>query len=428
MIHRPRFHPPPHIYPPDEWHFIQTQFMPDLLEQSETMFTLGNGYLGMRGCFEEGGPIGQNGTFINGFYESWPPEDVYGLATTGQTIVNATDTKIIKLSVDNEPLWLPHATVWKFDRRLNMTAGTLDRDILWETPAGKRVMISSRRLVSFAHRHLAAIVYRVTLLNASAPVVLSSEMIANEPATRRTTHDPRQAKVFAEKVLQHRLSYAKDKRIVLCHATNKSGLTLACAIDHALETSCRTTWASHYTEDAGQVAATIEAEPRRPITLVKFMAYHTSHTAPPDELCARVERTLDRAVAEGAHALFVSQEQYMQDFWDRTDISVTMDPVKAEATTTAAQQALRFNLFHILQASARAENTGGPAKGLVHGFAGLRDYNCVLVFHPALPNELDCLRFELMFCGQVLETHVGHEKLSVCPPRMLHHANTVETL
>src|SRR5262245_1022451 len=198
--------------------------MPDLLEQSETMFTLGNGYLGMRGCFEEGGPIGQNGTFINGFYESWPivyPEDAYGLATTGQTIVNATDTTIIKLYVDDEPFWLPHATVRTFDRRLNMTAGTLDRDILWETPGGKRVRISSRRLVSFAHRHLAAIVYQVTLVNAPAPVVLSSEMTANEPATRRAPHDPRQAKVFTDKVLQPRRSYAKAHRIVLCHATHK---------------------------------------------------------------------------------------------------------------------------------------------------------------------------------------------------------------
>ena len=70
MIHRPRFHPPPHIYPPDEWNLIEKRFMPDLLEQGETMFALGNGYLGMRGCFEEGGPIGQNGTFINGFYEA----------------------------------------------------------------------------------------------------------------------------------------------------------------------------------------------------------------------------------------------------------------------------------------------------------------------------------------------------------------------
>ena len=367
MIHRPRFDPPPHIYPPDEWNLIEKRYMPALLEQGETMFALGNGYLGMRGCFEEGGPIGQNGTFINGFYESWPivyPEDAYGLATAGQTIVNVTDSKIIKLYVDDEPFWLPHGNARNFDRRLNMKSGTLDRDILWETPAGKQVAITSRRLVSFEHRHVAAIFYEVTLLNAAAPVVLSSEIIANEPAPRRANYDPRQAKVFVEKVLNHRMSYAKEQRIVLCHATNKSGLTVACAIDHTLETTSRVTWNTKYTPDAGQAVATIDAEPGCPITLVKYMVYHTSQTAPPEEMCARAERTLDRAVAAGFPALLSGQEQYMNDFWQRSDVKVITNPARAKASTTAVQQAIRFNLFHVLQASARAENTGVPAKGL----------------------------------------------------------------
>lgn len=341
--------------------------MPTLLEQGETMFALGNGYLGMRGCFEEGGPIGQNGTFINGFYEAWPilyPEEAYGLAQTGQTIVNVTDTKIVKLYVDDEPFWLAHAHVLRFDRRLNMKSGTLDREILWETPGGKHVLIKSRRLVSFEHRHLAAIFYQVTVLNAAAPVVISSEMIANEPPPQRNSHDPRQAKYFRGKVLHPRSSYAKGQRIVLCHATEKSQMILACAIDHVLETPCASNWETHHTEDVGQVVVSIDAEPGRPITLIKYMAYHTSHTAPPQEMCARVERTIDRGVADGFASLLRSQEQYMQDFWERSDVQVCVDPSQAKASEAAVQQAVRFNLFHVLQASARAENTGVPAKGL----------------------------------------------------------------
>jgi alpha,alpha-trehalose phosphorylase len=367
MIHRPQFSPPRHIYPPDEWNLIEKRFVPDLLEQGETMFALGNGYLGMRGCFEEGGPIGQNGTFINGFFESWPivyPENAYGLATAGQTIVNVTDSKIIKLFVDDEPFWLPHANVPSFDRRLNMKSGTLDRDILWETPAGKRVSIKTRRLVSLEHRHVAAIYYQVMLLNAAAPVVLSSELIANEPAPRRANYDPRQANVFLEKVLNPRLSYANGQRIVLCHAASKSGWIVSCAIDHALDTSCQAAWKTAYTPDAGQVVATVNAEPGRPITLVKYIVYHTSRTAPPEEVCARTERTLDRALLEGFPALLAGQERFMDDFWERSDVKVMTNPAQAKASTTIVQQAIRFNLFHILQASARAENTGVPAKGL----------------------------------------------------------------
>ena len=200
MIHHERLRPPSHDYPADEWNVIEKGFHPEFLAQLETMLALGNGYLGMRGCPEEGGPNAENGTFINGFYETRPivyGEEAYGFAKTGQTIFNVTDSKIIKLFVDDEPFWLPNANLLSYDRRLNMKSGTLDREILWETPAGKQVLITSRRLVSFAHRHVAAISYRVTLLNAEAPVVISSEMVANEPSARANGDDPRQASVFA---------------------------------------------------------------------------------------------------------------------------------------------------------------------------------------------------------------------------------------
>src|ERR1700752_750808 len=183
MLHHERLKPPSQDYPADDWNVIEKKFHPEFLAQLETMLALGNGYLGMRGCPEEGGPTIENGTFINGFYETRPivyGEEAYGFAKTGQTIVNVTDSKIIKLFVDDEPFWLPKATLLSFERRLNMKSGTLDREILWETPAGKQVLITSRRLVSFANRHVAAISYRVTLLNTTASLVISSEMTANQ--------------------------------------------------------------------------------------------------------------------------------------------------------------------------------------------------------------------------------------------------------
>src|SRR5215467_9062122 len=178
MIHHERLRPPSHAYPADEWNIIEKRFHPAFLAQLETMLALGNGYLGMRGCPEEGGPSAENGTFINGFYETRPivyGEDAYGFAQTGQTIVNVTDSKIIKLLVDDEPFWLASANIRDYDRQLNMKSGTLDREILWETPSGKQVRIKSRRVISFQQRHVAGISYEVTLLNAAALVVISSE-------------------------------------------------------------------------------------------------------------------------------------------------------------------------------------------------------------------------------------------------------------
>jgi alpha,alpha-trehalose phosphorylase len=231
MLHHERLKPPSHDYPADEWNIVEKTFNPEFLAQLETMLALGNGYLGMRGCPEEGGPNAENGTFINGFYETRPivyGEDAYGFARTGQTICNVTDSKIIKLFVDDEPFWLPAAHLLTYDRRLNMRSGTLDREILWETPAGKQVSIKSRRLVSLPNRHVAAISYCVTLLNAQAFVVLSSEMAADHSGACGNEADPRLARAFLGRVLHPRASYSKGRRVVLCHATEKSRFTLTC--------------------------------------------------------------------------------------------------------------------------------------------------------------------------------------------------------
>jgi alpha,alpha-trehalose phosphorylase len=368
MLHHARLRPPSRDYPADEWSVIEQRFHPEFLAQSETMAALGNGYLGMRGCPEEGGPFVENSTLINGFYETRPivyGEEAYGFAKTGQTIVNVTDSKIIKLFVDDEPFWLPDANLLRYDRRLNMRAGTLDRDIVWETPAGKQVSITSRRLVSFANRHVAAISYCVTLLNADAAVIISSEMAANQPASHADTDDPRRSKGFAGRVLHHRANYHNDRRIVLCHATQESRLTLACATDHVLKAMCPHAYQVAHSEDFGQVAFTVEARSGCPVHLVKYMVYHTSGTASVEELCGRAEWTMDRIVTQGFQQLLASQEQFVDSFWHRSDLRVSgIMEDRVKRSTVEIQQAIRFNLFHILQASARAEDRGVPAKGL----------------------------------------------------------------
>src|SRR5260370_1772605 len=278
------------------------------------MLAVGNGYLGMRGCPEEGGPSVENSTLINGFYETRPivyGEDAYGFAKTGQTIFGVTDSKTIKLFVDDEPFWLPNANLLRYDRRLNMKSGTLDREIRWETAAGKQVLITSRRLVSFANRHVAAISYRVTLLNAAASLVVSSEMATNEPSARINGDDPRQAKAFSDRVLHQRASYSKDRRIVLCHATEKSRLVLTCATDNAIETSCPHAYKVVHTGDFGQVAFTIEARPGSPIQPTKYMVYHTSRTASAEELCHPAEWTPHPVINHRFQHLLSSQDHYL---------------------------------------------------------------------------------------------------------------------
>ena len=419
MLHHERLRPPIHDYPADEWNIVEKRFHPEFLAQSETMLALGNGYLGMRGCPEEGGPNAENTTLINGFYETRPivyGEEAFGFAKTGQTILGMTDSKTIKLFVDDEPFWLSNANLLSYDRRLNMKSGTLDREILWETPSGKQVLITSRRLVSFANRHVAAISYRVTLVNAAASLVISSEMNTSEP-NAFDANDPRQTKGFAGPVLHPRTSYTKDRRIVLCHTTEKSCLTLACATDYSLETSCAHAHKVAYTENFGQVAFTIDARPGCPIQLTKYMVYHTSDKASPEELCGRTEWTMDRMMVQGFQQLLGSQEQFMDDFWRRSDVRVKdVREDRTKRSTVEIQQAIRFNLFHILQASARSEDAGVPAKGLTgqayegHYFWDTEIYVLPFLIYtsPRIAKNLLTFRYKMLPQARARATELGH--------------------
>ena len=176
--------------------------------------------------------------------------------------------------------------------------------------------------------------------------------------------DPRQAKIFSGKVLQHCASYAQDRRIVLAHGTERTQMILACAIDHDLDSDCPHSYKTSHTEDFGQVVFTIAAQPQRPIHLNKYMVYHTSKTATPDAVCRRAEWTLDRVVGQGFTKLLAEQEQFMDEFWQRSDVRVSnIRAERTRLTTVEMQQAIRVNLFHILQASARAENSGVARQG-----------------------------------------------------------------
>ena len=377
MIRHDPVLPPDFIYPIDDWRWVERRYTPEFMAQSETTFSTANGYLGMRGGFQEGRPSFLHGTFVNGFYETWPipyGEKAFGFAKTGQTMVNVPDGKIIRLYVDDEPFTMDRATTLRYERALDMKRGVYEREVLWETPAGKQVLIKLTRLVSFTERHLAAIRYEVTLLNSKGPVVIASEL-ANHAAIQDNAQfedaggvgvaspgeadDPRLAKSFKEQVLVPERCEAERHRVLMGFTTRRSHMTLGCGMDHVVQTECAYTSAGSCHGKSGQVVFSIDAEQGKPFRMYKYVTYHTSGTEVPGELRDRAGRTLDRAVRHGFDPLLDDLRRYVEDFWRRSDIEVASPAVPARL-----QQCLRWNLFQLLQATGRAENAGVPAKGL----------------------------------------------------------------
>ena len=375
MIRHDPVLPPEFIYPIDDWRWVEQRFSPEQVATSETTFSVANGYLGIRGHSYEGAPSFLQGTFINGFHEVWPityGEKAYGFAKHGQTIVNVPDGMIIRLYVDDEPFTLETANLLRYERALDMRHGWLDRELVWETPSGKHVQVKSRRMISMCDRHVAAVEYDVTVVNASAPVVLASRMI--DHAVRRSpapteqiaqsaeADDPRLSRTFRDRVLvpEQTIVDPNHHRMLFGYVTRSSRMALGCGMDHVLDAGgARHAVRSEVLPHGGEVVFSIEAERNQPIRLHKYVTYHTSPNDPPHELRDRAARTLDRVIHYGSEPLIRHQSEFMEDFWRRSDIEIS-----GPSLHPRLQQCLRWNLFQLLQATARVENAGVPAKGL----------------------------------------------------------------
>jgi alpha,alpha-trehalose phosphorylase len=367
LLHREIVGLPTTLYPVDEWALIETAFEDEYLQRAETIFSVANGYVGLRGCPDEGRPYHDRGTFINGFHEIWPiehAEEAYGFAKVGQTIVPVPDARRFHLYVDDEPLHLPSADLESYERRLDFKRGVLDRDVLWRTPAGKLVRVRSRRFVSMEHRHLVGIRYEVTLLEGSAPIIVSSQLRHElDGGEGSPSHfDPRKSRGLGD-VLRPVAQHCRDRRVVMRYQVAESGMTLACAIDHEVEVNAEYTDHCEADTERGKYVVSVDATPGTTIRIDKYAAYFTSRSVSTAQLADRCERTLDRALANGWDANLAAQEAYFADFWDRSDVEVAGNPV--------VQQAVRWNLFQLIQAAGRAEGAGIPAKGLTgSGYEG----------------------------------------------------------
>ncbi|WP_036194441.1 glycoside hydrolase family 65 protein [Nocardioides aequoreus] len=362
-------------FPADPWRLVETTYRAEDLGTTETLFAVGNGYLGMRGNPEEGRDAVAHGTFVNGFHETWPirhAEAAFGFARTGQTIVNVPDAKLMKLYVDDEPLILGTADVEEYERSLDFRDGVLRRRLVWRTPSGKRVLIESTRMVSMTQRHLALMTLEVTMLEGDAPIVISSQLL-NRQDGQDEYHvpyeamgegtDPRKAAAFDERVLLPRRHEAGERRSLLGYQCARSRMTIAVACDHRLETDDEHEVVVRGEEDLTKTVFRVEASEGRTIRLQKTVTYHTSRGVPVRELADRCERTLDRTAGHDAAHHHAEQRRWFDDFWAASDVEVEQDDV--------LQQAIRFNLFTLAQASARADRQGVPAKGVTgSGYEG----------------------------------------------------------
>jgi alpha,alpha-trehalose phosphorylase len=348
-------HPVFHVEP---WSLRERALDLDVLAQTESVFALSNGHLGWRGNLDEGEPHGLPGSYLNGVYEERPlgfAEAIYGRPQSGQTIINVANGKLIRLFVDDEPFDVRYGTLRSHERVLDFRDGVLRRRAEWVSPAGGGVGVSSTRLVSFTQRAIAAIRYEVEPLDGPVRIAVQSELLANEQLPTGTgTGDPRLGAAL-DRPLTQEFQSTHDHAVIVVHRTKHSGLRIGATMDHLIDGPDPRIETQAFA-DGGLVAAAAVLAPGQRLSLIKFVAYGWSGVRSLPGVRDQVWAALTAARQTGWDGLLADQRAYLDDFWDRADVEIGGD--------TEVQQAVRFALFHVLQAGARGESRPIPAKGL----------------------------------------------------------------
>ncbi|HEY3995417.1 MAG TPA: glycoside hydrolase family 65 protein [Mycobacterium sp.] len=379
-------------FPVEPWQVRETRLDLNLIAQSESLFALSNGHIGLRGNLDEGEPHGLPGTYLNSFYEIRPlpyAEAGYGYPEAGQTIVDVTNGKIFRLLVGDEPFDVRYGELLSHERTLDLRAGTLCRRAHWSSPAGKQIKVVSTRLVSLAQRSVAAIEYVVEAVDEFVRVTVQSELVTNEDQPQ-TSADPRVSAIL-DKPLEAVDHENTDTGALLMHRTRSSALMMAAGMDHEVDVPGRVEVATDARPDLARTTIIAGLRPGQKLRIVKYLAYGWSSLRSRPALRDQAAAALHSARYSGWQGLLDAQRSYLDEFWENADVEVEGD--------LESQQAVRFGLFHLLQSSARAERRAIPSKGLTgtgydgHAFWDTEGYVLPVLTYTAPHAVADALRW-----------------------------------
>ena len=327
---------------------------PSLVSRNETLFTLANGYLGLRGDTEEAQGSFHKGTYINGFYDSEPiiyGETAYGYAKNHETILNLPDPKRIELEVDGLPFSLKRGTVNKSSRTLDFQKGTLSRHVDWITDGGKHILLDTLRLVSFAEKHCAVIRYTVTAIDQPVHLEITSYLDVSAH-NRGAKEDPRVGSKFSSNPLIIQSCGASSDTLVCTAESRNSKRSLSCCAVHSISASV---YESSYNQESVSVSYSLDLAAGKSVVVEKYIAYSTE--------ADDSQGLASKAKEKGLEHFLATQKLFLDEFWKVAQVSIEGDE--------ECEQALHFKLFHILQSSGRDGTSSLAAKGLAgEGYEG----------------------------------------------------------
>lgn len=412
------------------WKIIESTYSPELAAHYASLFSLANGYVGMRGSHEDqllpnqAKPDGIRGTYINGFYETSAiayGERAYGFADVAETMQNIMNPLPIQLTVDEEIFDLDQVAregrLESYERSLAMSYGQLERRLVWITKQGKRVRLDSRRLVSQNKMNTACQVYRVTVLDAQGADFEIRSGIDGFVTNKSGGDDPRLASHAGEQTLQVKsaLALEEDQLLYMKQETVNSGLSVAAAVAH--RSNMRQCEADNSSSERVQIIYSGHARSLETLELNKYISFVDSRTIQTSDLEKEAMRLAVGSRNDGYFVLREELEQYLDHFWAHAQIQLKGD--------LSLQQGLNFSLFQLLQSAARDGRNSIAAKGLSgEGYEGHYFWDTEMYMlpfftytQPAIARALLSYRYQILDQARDRARLMGHSRGALFPWR-----------
>ena len=332
----------------DPWGIVELGLHKAQGRVCESLFSLSNENLGVRGAFEEtysGDTL--RGVYFNGLYEEYLTETTSyrGISTRLCFMVSSPHALALRIRVDDQELDLSTSSIDGFTRELDFRSGILKRSFVWKLPSGKATRVTIHRLVSMVNRERVHQRLELTPLNWTGTLSVEFLMVA-EPI-----HESR-SKTYWRTEAWGELGHGRwiVSRTIQTHMPLFTG--------HVVLPGPHTTHEATETSRPWDLAYNVRVEEGRTASFDRTWVGHSSRR--PTDSAADVEASgtnLLRQVEGGFDAAAHQTREYWQAVWRDVDIAIDGDPVN--------QQGIRFSMFQLLQCY------GGAIRGTNIGAKGL---------------------------------------------------------
>jgi maltose phosphorylase len=327
------------FYKRDNWQIIEEGFHPEMNRESESIFSIGNGYMGQRANFEEqysGDSL--QGSYVAGVY--YPDKTRVGWWKNGYPeyfakVLNAPNWIGIDISLDDTPVDLATSEIVSFTRILNMQEGYLERSFRIAVSENKRIDFNSRRFVSMAEPDLGIIRYSVKSVDFEGTIDFTIYIdgdVKNEDTN------------YGEKFWKEVSKDHNGHEGVLITRTLKTDFHVATGMcfgffkdDRELPVKAKVIDREKYI--ASNISLLISQGEE--IILTKYVSVLSSLNNEKKKLMGDTKIRLKEAKAKGFDNLFLEHVREWERIWATSDVVIEGD--------LSAQQAIRFNIFHINQ-------------------------------------------------------------------------------